>query len=208
MSAELLAAEGITLWRGDSLILDDITIRVNSGEAVQLQGANGSGKTTLLRILCGLAEAEEGHISWCGKPLHKIRDDFYARLLYLGHRAGIKGELTPLENLAIFQQLGVSSGVSASEALEQVSLSDKAHIACAKLSAGQQRRVALARLVLQRADLWVLDEPLTALDASGLAWLGGIIKQQVVRGGSVLLTTHQSLEIDGVSVRTQVLAGS
>ncbi len=208
MSAELLAAEGITLWRGDSLILDDITIRVNSGEAVQLQGANGSGKTTLLRILCGLAEAEEGHISWCGKPLQKIRDDFYARLLYLGHRAGIKGELTPLENLAIFQQLGVSSGVSASEALEQVSLSDKAHIACAKLSAGQQRRVALARLVLQRADLWVLDEPLTALDASGLAWLGGIIKQQVVRGGSVLLTTHQSLEIDGVSVRTQVLAGS
>jgi len=204
-NSALLGVEDITVWRGDNLLLDEVCFALSPGQVLQIRGANGSGKTTLLRVVCGLGFADEGAVKWRGVNTYRNRDQFNAELLFLGHKPGIKAALSPLENLRIFCAL---SGLDASNstdaviltALEQLSLLSKAHLACRHLSAGQQRRVSLARLLLQSAKLWVLDEPLTALDKDGLAWVGEQIGLHVAAGGAVLLTTHAPLTIDGVVV--------
>jgi len=175
----LLSVNNITVWRGDNLLLNDVCFSLNAGQILQIRGANGSGKTTLLRI----------------------------ELLYLGHKPGIKAGLTPVENLRIFCTL---SGIEVSaatddaitSALAHLSLQSQAHLACRHLSAGQQRRVSLARLILQSTKLWVLDEPLTSLDKPGLLWVENQISQHVANGGAVLLTTHAPLKVHGVTVES------
>jgi len=202
-----LEADDISVWRGDNLLLNEVSFSLSPGEVLQVQGANGSGKTTLLRIVCGLGIADEGQVSWCGNPIEKNRDQFHEDLLYLGHKPGIKPALSAIENLRIFTLLdgqATSPGTEANieTALDELSLLSKAHLPCGALSAGQQRRVALARLVLQAARLWVLDEPLTSLDKSGLALVEQRMADHVRQGGSVLLTTHAPVNIDGVKVGT------
>lgn len=201
----LLAVEHVTVWRGDNLLLDDVCFALNAGQVLQVRGANGSGKTTLLRIVCGVGFSDEGLIKWRGDRIDKNADQFNAELLYLGHKPGIKAALTPVENLQIFCTLSGIDFSSATDdairaALAQLALLPQAHLACRHLSAGQQRRVSLARLVLQPAKLWVLDEPLTSLDSAGLTWVENHISQHVASGGAVLLTTHAPLNIDGVTV--------
>jgi len=174
---------------------------------LQIRGANGSGKTTLLRIVCGVGFSDEGTVSWRGVPTSDITDQFNAELLYLGHKPGIKAALTPVENLRIFCTLSGHEYSSATDdaicvALAHLSLESQAHLACRHLSAGQQRRVSLARLILQSARLWVLDEPLTSLDRAGLTWVEDQIGQHVANGGAVLLTTHAPLKVDGVTVES------
>lgn len=203
----MLEVKDLTVWRGDNLLLNEISFSLDAGNVMQIRGANGSGKTTLLRVICGVGLADEGEVFWCGKPIHRNRDQFNEALLYLGHKAGIKGGLSAIENLRIFCTLsGRAPGVQTDEAIESalrgLSLWSKAHIACRHLSAGQQRRVSLARLLLQSAQLWVLDEPLTSLDKAGLAWVETQIAEQAARGGSVLLTTHAPLNVDSVKVGT------
>ena len=198
----LLSARHIDVWRGDTLLLDAVALSVGPGEVLQVIGRNGSGKTTLLRVLCGLVPMDEGEVYWCGEPLRRVRAEFQGSLLYLGHKPGICAGLTPGENLALSCALhgGKAAGIDA--ALDQLGLGERRHLLCGALSAGQQRRVALARLVLEPARLWVLDEPLTALDAAGLVWVG----EQLVRhgrvGGTVIFTTHQALPLDGLVSRT------
>lgn len=204
MSA-LLAVNDITVWRGDNILLDDISFTLNAGQVMQVQGANGSGKTTLLRIVCGVGLADEGAVRWRDKLIDRHRDLFNEELLYLGHKPGIKGTLSPVENLRIFCTLSGQAPSTAMDeailsALSHLSLLPKAHLACRYLSAGQQRRVSLARLVLQPAKLWVLDEPLTSLDKAGLAWVEDQIATHAAQGGTVLLTTHAPLHIDGIKV--------
>ena len=191
----LLQANGITVWRGDTLLLDEIDMVIREAEVLQIQGANGSGKTTLLRVLCGISIADEGDISWCGEPVERVRDAFHADLLYLGHKPGISGALTPVENLNLFCALAGTDATAIPAALDALALGEREHVPCAALSAGQQRRVALARLLLQPARLWVLDEPLTALDANGLAWVQSQLAAQVARGGAVMFSTHQTLPL-------------
>jgi len=159
----------------------------------------------LLRIVCGIGLADEGLVRWRGEPIDRNRDQFNEELLYLGHKSGIKGGLSAMENLRIFCTLAGDKQQHVSDetllsALEHLSLLPVAELACRQLSAGQQRRVSLARLVLQSAALWVLDEPLTSLDKAGLEWVERQISQHVSRGGAVLLTTHAPLHIDGVEV--------
>lgn len=209
----LLGATGMTIWRGEHLLVDEVDVVVPRGGIVQIQGSNGSGKTTLLRALIGLAEFDEGEIVWCGEPIHRVRDEFHASLVYLGHKAGITAALTPLENLVSLcpELVAAEGGESAARArvqrvLDELGIGERIDLPSAALSAGQQRRVALARLRLQPAALWVLDEPLTSLDADGYAWVKAEIERHASEGGAVMFTTHQALSFDPLPVQSIVLA--
>lgn len=204
----LLEARNITIWRGDNLLMEEIQIHVHSGSITQIQGTNGSGKTTLLRALIGLAEFDEGEILWRDQPFLKVRDSLYAELLYLGHKSGISAGLTPLENLkALCPELGANCRSEVESVLEELAIADRIDLPSAALSAGQKRRIALARLRLQVARLWVLDEPLTSLDTDGYEWVRREIQQHVSRGGAVIFTTHQALSFGDLPVHSIVLGG-
>lgn len=212
-STFLLEARGIQIWRGENLIVDDVTVQIPASGIVQIQGSNGSGKTTLLRALVGLAEIDEGEVLWLGKLIASVRDDMYSSLLYLGHKAGITAGLTPYENLVALCPEMVSTTKSDGQLREQVAgvlaelgIADRIDLPSVALSAGQQRRVALARLKLQHARLWVLDEPLTSLDTDGQRWVKQVIEDHVKAGGAVVFTTHQPIEFDQVQVSTVSLA--
>ena len=204
--ALLLEARDIAIWRGDNLLMDEVNVRVRSGSILQIQGTNGSGKTTLLRALIGLAEFDDGEVFWKGQPFHKVRDALYADLLYLGHKPGISPGLTPFENIqALCPELGADARDVVEAILEELAIADRIDLPSAALSAGQKRRIALARLRLQPAQLWVLDEPLTSLDANGYAWVRGEIQRHAGQGGAVVFTTHQALTFEPLIVDSIVL---
>ncbi|EBX9004062.1 cytochrome c biogenesis heme-transporting ATPase CcmA, partial [Salmonella enterica subsp. enterica serovar Hvittingfoss] len=167
-------------------------------------GGNGAGKTTLLRLLTGLARPDGGEVYWQGEPLRRVRDSFHRSLLWIGHQPGIKTRLTARENLHFFHP---GDGARLPEALAQAGLAGFEDVPVAQLSAGQQRRVALARLWLTRAALWVLDEPFTAIDVNGVARLTRRMAAHTAQGGMVILTTHQPLPGAADTVRRLVLTG-
>lgn len=199
----MLEVKNLFCERDERMLLGGLSFILNKGDVIQIEGQNGSGKTTLLRILCGLTEAFEGEIFWRGKSVKKVREIFYQALLYVGHLSGVKVALTAEENLAWMRQIDTSlTRVSIADALEKVGLYGYEDVPCYALSAGQQRRVGLARLYLSNAPLWILDEPFTALDKKGVAEKEELIAQHVLVGGSVILTTHHELKIPGHKVRT------
>ena len=209
MSRERLSGRDLVVWRGETAVLDGVSVSLQRGELLRIDGENGSGKTTLLRVLAGLVEADEGDVRFEGARLPRARDALNAALLWIGHRPGTSESLTALENL---RACAVTHGVRPDprrigEALDALGLQGRHALPVASLSAGQRRRVALARLALEPCALWVLDEPLTALDARGLDWLRERLSEQVRSGGSVLMTTHQPLEIPGIAMSTCRLAG-
>ena len=167
---------------------------------MQIQGSNGSGKTTLMRILCGLNDSYRGSINWYGQTIAEQAANFFSSLLYIGHRVGVSKVLTPIENLR--WSCSLKQAVSDEEimhALKEVGLRGFEESACYTLSAGQQQRVSLARLIISPARLWVLDEPFTTLDARGVTQLEEILQAQSQRNCSVLLTTHHSLSIPALT---------
>lgn len=163
---------------------------------LHLTGANGAGKTSLLRLLVGLARPEEGEVYWRGEPLAHQRSAFHQELLWLGHLPGIKVALTADENLAFYHPQ--TRREARWQSLAAIGLGGYEDLPVEQLSAGQQRRVALARLWLSEASLWVLDEPLTALDAAGMATLTRRLEAHAARGGAVIVTTHQPLALNVV----------
>jgi len=168
---------------------------VGAGEVLQIEGPNGSGKTTLLRVLTGLSEAAEGEVRWCGEPIRKVREDYCRNMQYLGHAAGIKQALTAQENLRWYAALaGLDFEDQINDTLAKVGLRGYEDVPCYTLSAGQQRRVNLARLYLLPAKLWILDEPFTAIDKSGVKAIEELLIHQSQQGGAVILTTHQDLQ--------------
>ena len=191
----MLAAKNLTCVRDERTLFSDLSFTVAPGDLIQIDGANGAGKTSLLRILAGLSRGEEGEVFWQQQSIYRQRERYHASLLYLGHQPGIKAVLTPLENLS-FYHAGASQA-QLWQALEQVELTGYEAVPVSQLSAGQQRRVALARLWLSAAPLWILDEPLTALDKSGVAALTALFTHHAGRGGAVILTTHQDLPAIG-----------
>ncbi|TCK07096.1 heme exporter protein A [Marinobacterium mangrovicola] len=198
MSQTMLKVENLFCERDDRVLFDQLSFEVDGGEIVQIEGANGSGKTTLLRILSGLSRNYEGEIYWQGEPIEKVREEFRAELLYFGHQPGVKALLTPEENLHWYCALHASlDPARVQEALEQVGLRGFEDVPCHTLSAGQHRRVSLARLYLSDARLWILDEPFTAIDKRGVAAKEALIGRHVAQGGSVILTTHQDLQGSG-----------
>ncbi|PID59944.1 MAG: heme ABC transporter ATP-binding protein CcmA [Gammaproteobacteria bacterium] len=203
----MLEARDLTLWQGDRLLLDRLGFTLDDGEAVQVLGRNGAGKTTLLRALIGLAEIDEGDVLWDGGAFSRQRDALYDTLIYLGHRNGLVPELTALENLRYLCPSVSSGDAVIGEALATLGMSGREDLPVAMLSAGQRRRTALARLLIEPARLWVLDEPLTSLDVDGGRWLADAIERQLDRGGSVIFTSHQPLPTIRYEIRTLHLAG-
>ncbi|MBK8973745.1 MAG: cytochrome c biogenesis heme-transporting ATPase CcmA [Hahellaceae bacterium] len=192
----LLEANQLRSERDERLLFDRLSFAVKPGEILQVEGPNGAGKTTLLRMLAGLMPLQGGNLVWCGTPVDELGAEFRREVLYLGHRPGIKSSLTPLENLRIWCDLhDPQSDSELREALRQVRLKGYESVPCAQLSAGQQRRAALARLRVSKAPLWILDEAFTAIDKQGVAELEAFLLEKARAGGAVILTTHHSLQL-------------
>lgn len=197
MGVVLLVVDNLSVQRGGEPLFNGVSFVLNAGDVVHLQGCNGAGKTTLLRTVAGLLDGCCGHIAWRGQPLQQARLDFCAQSLFFTHHTGLKPELTPLENLRwklAFTQSAWSMP-QALNALARVGLAGYEELPCSMLSAGQQRRVLFAQLIVQQASLWILDEPFTAIDVSGVALLEQLIDEHVAQGGMVLLTSHQSVSL-------------
>lgn len=192
----MLDAINLTCVRDDRVLFSELSFSVSPGEMVQIAGKNGAGKTSLLRILAGLAQAEEGEVKWQGEGLGRARYQYHQDLLWLGHQPGIKTVLTAFENLSFYHANGSES--LRWQALTEVGLLGFEDVPVNQLSAGQQRRVALARLWLSSHKLWILDEPFTAIDVAGVDKLTHQLKRHTENGGMVILTTHQPLNVDNV----------
>lgn len=198
----MLEVKNLYCERDERVLFEDLSFRVSTGDVLQIEGQNGSGKTTLLRILSGLSDAFSGEIYWQQQPVEDVQAIFFQSLLYVGHLAGVKAALTAEENLAWMMRLAPHlNQLSVYEALAKVGLYGFEDVPCHTLSAGQQRRVGLARLYLSSAPLWILDEPFTALDKQGVAEKEALIAQHVHNGGMVILTTHHNLAIPDKTVR-------
>ncbi|ABR74213.1 heme ABC exporter ATP-binding protein CcmA [Actinobacillus succinogenes] len=190
-----LQLEQIACQRGDKVLFTDLSLIFKSGDFVQIEGHNGIGKTSLLRIIAGLAQPLTGNVCWNGEKLSQCREQFLGDLLYLGHLSGVKPELTAWENLLFYQKISAcEQGEDALwQALEMVGLAGREDIVAGQLSAGQQKRIALARLWLSRAPLWILDEPFNAIDKHGVAVLTQYFERHAENGGIVILTSHQDV---------------
>ena len=168
-----------------------------------VEGPNGSGKTSLLRILTGLRLADHGEVLWRGESIERLAGDYYEQINYVGHHDGVKLELTCTENLRLARAMGIPSGQNIDDVLERVDLYAEGETDVANLSAGQRRRLALARLLATEALLWILDEPFTSLDRDSMAMFGEIFEQHLKIGGAVVMTSHHEISLPGgvVSLR-------
>ena len=197
VNSSLLTVNDLRFERDDIAVINDACLTLDDGEILQIEGPNGSGKTTLLRILTTALQPNSGEILYQGQILSKCRFDYLSNILFLGHQSALKLTLTAEENLSwITSELPGS--VSVLNALERVGLRGYSDIPCHSLSAGQQRRVALARLLLSNAKIWFLDEPFAALDGQGVQFVEQCMERHVNGGGAVMLTTHQPIGMESV----------
>jgi heme exporter protein A len=198
----VLQADNLHCERGGRTLFSALSLALRPGEALRIAGANGSGKTSLLRILCGLLPPTQGKVFWNGVEIARLREAYSTELVYLGHAAAVKDDLTPAENLSIACRLAGFSptdpAIHAALAHFGLGRNDKP---LKKLSQGQRRRAALARLALSESrPLWLLDEPFSALDAAGVSILNTSIQDYLARGGAVAFTTHQDPGISATRV--------
>jgi heme exporter protein A len=194
----MLEAVDLQCARGERTLFSRLDFRLRGGELLRIAGANGSGKTSLLRILCGLLAPVHGSVRWQGEDIRKLREEFWGRLVYIGHANAIKDDLTAAENLSIACALGGRRTADGElrNALDQLGIGATEHRPARVLSQGQRRRVALARLALSsQSPLWILDEPFTALDTRAVDIVQQMIADHVARGAAVVYTTHVELEI-------------
>lgn len=192
----LLEGRNLYCERDERVLFEQLSFSIQGGQLLQVKGSNGSGKTTLLRILCGLNDSFEGALYFQGQLIEEQRDRYLASLLYIGHRSGVSRILSPRENLRWSGSLHYTvADVDIDEALAEVGLRGYEDVPCHNLSAGQQQRVSLARLLIGRAALWILDEPFTTLDVTAVAQLETRLAHHVDNGGAVLVTTHHDLKV-------------
>jgi heme exporter protein A len=198
----LLEAREINCWRGERHILRDVSFAARAGEFLKITGPNGVGKTTLLRIVCGLLPAESGTVHWRGRVVRSTNDQYHVEMAYLGHLNSLKADLTARENLRFLA--GLREALTPADidgALDRVGILSRGDLPARSLSAGQKRRLALARLLLAGASLWVLDEPVTNLDTAGFQLVEQLIREHVERGGMALAAAHQALLDDAPFLR-------
>lgn len=192
-----LEVKELSCYRGESLLFEGLDWTLREGEAVQVVGPNGSGKTSLLRILAGLLPEDQGQVLWCGIEIRASRARYQRQMGYLGHHLGLKQDLTVLENL--HWSLGIRgqalNAVRIDPVLETFGLLGLRDRRVRFLSQGQRQRTALARMALMDTQLWILDEPFTALDTVAIAQVEGILERHVDQGGLVVLTSHQPLSV-------------
>lgn len=198
-----LEVKNLQCIRGDRELFADLSFSLQANQLMMLEGRNGSGKTTLLRALCGLYLADQGEILWRGETIKKQDEAYRCDLLYLGHLNAIKPDLSVLENLRI-NTLLAGENVTHTElmdALDTIGLYAFEDFPTSQLSQGQKRRVALARLLISKAKLWILDEPFVALDVAAVELLQSIIAKHVDNGGMVILTTHQEVPLTSGKIK-------
>lgn len=198
---DLLSANDLCLVRGDRCLFQEVGFALNPGELLFVAGANGSGKTSLLRSIAGLLELESGEIHWNGVSVSRSRQRFRASLVWFAHRVGFKGDLTPVQNLRFEAGLRAFRSDAIKDALSRVGVEYGAELPMRSLSAGQQRRVGLARLILADAPLWMMDEPFTNLDTDGQALVKELITEHLSDGGICAMASHQAISIDAPTHR-------
>ena len=200
----LLQGVNLSCIRDDRVLFEDLCFELHSGQVLLLEGKNGSGKTSLLRILCGFREADTGQVKWCGDAIND--SDYYVDMAYVGHLDGVKKELTVLENLKVSLALGQTGQYSIQQALAKVHLDDFDDALVQTLSAGQKRRLSLARLLITKNCLWILDEPFTSLDKAGIALIEVLMTEHCASGGMIVLTSHHDINLPDVDVSRILLS--
>lgn len=205
--ADGLSVEGVHVWRGDRHVLKGVSLTLRPHELLHVSGPNGTGKTTLLRVASGLLRPEQGTVSWLGKSIASVRSEYQRALAYASHEPALKGDLTALENLSFM--VGLKRRATAAELRASLDLTGVA--ACADLpvrvlSAGQRRRVVMARVLAMRASLWLLDEPFTNLDTAGSELLATLLAKHVNDGGLALVVAHHELKVAAALRRLELAA--
>jgi heme exporter protein A len=198
-STYLLQGKDLSCVRDDRVLFEGLAFELVSGQVLLLEGKNGSGKTSLLRILCGFREPDAGQVFWCGNAINDSQ--YYADMAYVGHLDGDKKELTVLENLKVSLALGRFGQYSIQQALTKVHLAYYDDVLVQALSAGQKRRLSLARLLITQNIVWILDEPFTSLDKQGIALIETLMSEHCASGGMIVLTSHHDIELHGVDVQ-------
>jgi heme exporter protein A len=198
----MLKVQRIRFQYSQHRLLNHVSFTLSQGELLHIKGPNGVGKTTLLKVLCALHRPLKGNILYDNQSIDEDLSAYHAALYFIGHSPGFHGALTVSETLASYQDLSQNSISSVLKACDLWSLRS---VSCRFLSLGEKKRVALSRLMLQDRPLWILDEPYTGLDAKGCDWVNQLICQQMERGGSVILTAHQSIALQGRAIREYVL---
>ena len=194
--AQGLCIDRVHVWRGDRHVLKGVSVELEPRELVHITGPNGAGKTTLLRVACGLLRPEQGRVAWLGQSIGGVRAEYQYALAYAAHEPALKGDLTPLENLRFM--IGLKRRVTPQELranLDRVGVAACADLPVRVLSAGQRRRVVMARLLAARAALWMLDEPFSNLDAAGSQLLSTLLADHVNTGGMALVVAHHELDL-------------
>lgn len=195
-----LSIHDLACVRDDRILFEGLNFSLEKGQLLHINGHNGSGKTSLLRILCGLSLAESGEIYWQGDPIDNQYDSYLNELNYIGHHPGIKADLSALENLQTARAMSSQPllNIDLDEVLDTVGLYGFEDIPARQLSAGQKRRVALARLWVSSAKLWILDEPFTALDKKGIKMVEDKLLEHADNGGIAILTSHHLIDCDNL----------
>jgi heme exporter protein A len=195
----LLQGVDLSCIRDDRVLFEELVFELNPGQVLLLEGKNGSGKTSLLRILCGFREPDTGQVYWCGDAINDSQ--YYADMAYVGHLDGVKKELTVLENLKVSLALGRPGQYSIQQALNKVHLVNYDDVLVQALSAGQKRRLSLARLLITQNIVWILDEPFTSLDKQGIMLIESLMSEHCAKGGMIILTSHHDIDLHGVDVQ-------
>ena len=197
-----LDGQDIQCIRGHACLFSDLEFALESGTVLQILGANGSGKTSLIRIITGLTEADQGVISWNHVRIQDPDSAYTGNFSYLGHRNGLNEALTPRENLHFLGKLEASEPwLGIRDSLGEFEIEHCLDVPCARLSAGQKQRVALARVYRSNARLWVLDEPAVALDDSAIEMLASIMVHHALAGGLIVYTSHQAIDLGPVALQ-------
>lgn len=195
--AASLQGQNLSCIRDDRTLFSSLSFRLEPAQTLLVEGRNGSGKTSLLRMLCGIRMPDEGSISWNGRDIFKLSTDYLGSIAYVGHKDGVKLDLTARENLGVAMRLGnPNQKISIETALDAVFLSGFDDVPARKMSAGQQRRLALARLLVTQSQLWILDEPFTSLDRHGIEVIENLIKKHLSDDGMLVMSSHHSVSLE------------
>jgi heme exporter protein A len=196
----MLSARNLTLIRGESCLFQGLEFELNQGELLLLEGQNGSGKTSLMRAIAGMLSLETGEIFWNDVPVGDQRQVFHGSLVWLAHRTGLKGDLTLVENLRFEGALRRQADIDSTSVFERLGIARLRRLPLRSLSAGQQRRVALARMLMADVPLWLMDEPFTNLDREGRQLVMDLTEEHLACGGMCVMAAHQDVDI-GATVR-------
>ncbi len=195
----LLEIKNLACIRDDRILFEGLNFKLSNHQVLLLEGKNGSGKTSLLRIICGFREQDDGEMLWDGKAIKE--SEYFSQMAYVGHLDGVKKELTVLENLKMSLALGQKGAYTMEQALDKVHLAGYDDSLVQSLSAGQKRRLSLARLLITKNTLWVLDEPFTSIDKQGITLIESLMHEHIVAGGMIILTSHHDLALHEVDVQ-------